>query len=302
MNDTRRARDRREPATGEPGGEATRPKESAETETRHEESTQASAPPRFFFDHGKLHDRETGQHLHTEADMMEACSDAASNARDEMRATDPWRRALDDKLVNIGLDCLGPGETPQQAIKRLIEWETTTALDPAVSEQAQALIEQGRASAPQVVEPTWQPVSETDLAAAEAHLAKASHGAAFGFVPADAHWLANITAHMIREVRATRASAPSVQVPDGWKLVPLEPTLEMRKACDNGPGAMVLTNSEIYRAMLSAAPAASPLQLVAHVDHAGTATIRWQEGLTLGHLPDGAPLFMGAAPAGQQGS
>lgn len=123
------------------------------SETRHEESTQASAPPRFFFDHGKLHDRETGQHLHTEADMMEACSDAASNARDEMRATDPWRRALDDKLVNIGLDCLGPGETPQQAIKRLIEWETTTALDPAVSEQAQALIEQGRASAPQVVEP-----------------------------------------------------------------------------------------------------------------------------------------------------
>jgi hypothetical protein len=62
----------------------------------------------------------------------------------------PWRQAMDAALVSAGLDCLAPGEEPAHAIKRLIEWETTTALDPAVSEEAQALIELGRASAPSV--------------------------------------------------------------------------------------------------------------------------------------------------------
>ena len=59
-----------------------------------------------------------------------------------------------------------------------------------------------------------------------------------------------------RLVAAALTSQPAVApvAPPGHRLVPVEPTPEMRKACDNGPGAMVLTNSEIYRAMLCAAP------------------------------------------------
>jgi hypothetical protein len=50
----------------------------------------------------------------------------------------------------------------------------------------------------------WQPVAEADLAAAEAWLMATPTRA--GFIPADAAYLANITAHMIREVRAARAA------------------------------------------------------------------------------------------------
>jgi hypothetical protein len=64
---------------------------------------------------------------------------------------------------------------------------------------------------------------------------------------------------------------PAVE-PAGWKLVPVEPTKEMRKACDNGPGAMVLTNSEIYRAMIAAAPVVESEEPVAWVS---LSELRW---------------------------
>jgi hypothetical protein len=68
---------------------------------------------------------------------------SAHPAAPQPASANPWRDALDDKLVNVGLDCLAPDEEPAHAIKRLIEWETMTALDPAVSAAAQALIERG---------------------------------------------------------------------------------------------------------------------------------------------------------------
>jgi hypothetical protein len=46
----------------------------------------------------------------------------------------------------------------------------------------------------------------------------------------------------------------------------------MRKACDNGPGAMVLTNSEIYRAMIAAAPVVESEEPVAWVS---LSELRW---------------------------
>ena len=56
---------------------------------------------------------------------------------------------------------------------------------------------------------------------------------------------------------------PAPIVPEGWKLVPIEPTYEMLEA---GEGAFVPTYTDtpvsvpfdVYRAMLAAAPEAKP--------------------------------------------
>lgn len=76
-------------------------------------------------------------------------------ARQGMRPeeTNPWRDAVDAALVSAGLDCLAPDADPAASVRRLLEWHETMALDPAISERAQALIERGQASAPQVVKP-----------------------------------------------------------------------------------------------------------------------------------------------------
>ena len=61
-----------------------------------------------------------------------------------------------------------------------------------------------------------------------------------------------------------RAAQPEPSVPDGWKLVPIEPTEEMVNAARNAPipavhldsiSAMAdIRNKVCYRAMLTAAP------------------------------------------------
>ena len=66
------------------------------------------------------------------------------------------------------------------------------------------------------------------------------------------------------EARVTGAQAqPAPSAPDGWKLVPIEPTYEMLEA---GEGALVPTYTDtpvsvpddVYRAMLASAPEAKP--------------------------------------------
>lgn len=54
----------------------------------------------------------------------------------------------------------------------------------------------------------------------------------------------------------TRASPPAVKVPDGWKLVPVEPTPEMRH---EGACARMMSRDVgfIWKRMLSAAPTVS---------------------------------------------
>jgi len=56
----------------------------------------------------------------------------------------PWKAAIDEALVVNCLDCIGPDETAEQALARLIAWEVETALDPAVSERAAALQSQAQ--------------------------------------------------------------------------------------------------------------------------------------------------------------
>ena len=66
-------------------------------------------------------------------------------AAPQVALAEPWRQAIDDALVAGGQDCLGPEESPAAAVNRLISHEVRVALDPAVSSEAQALIERGRA-------------------------------------------------------------------------------------------------------------------------------------------------------------
>mgnify|MGYP000258098809 FL=1 len=55
---------------------------------------------------------------------------------------DPWREAIDEELIALDL-CISEGESPKDAVKRLIDWHVQVALDPAVSGDAQALIDRG---------------------------------------------------------------------------------------------------------------------------------------------------------------
>jgi len=71
-------------------------------------------------------------------------------------APNPWREAIDTALITSGLDCLGPQDQPKEAVQRLIEWEHKLALDPAISAEAAALLNQRPPA------PTAQPDSEAD--------------------------------------------------------------------------------------------------------------------------------------------
>lgn len=57
-------------------------------------------------------------------------------------APNPWREAIDTALITSGLDCLGPQDQPTEAVQRLIEWEHKLALDPTISAEAAALLNQ----------------------------------------------------------------------------------------------------------------------------------------------------------------
>lgn len=59
----------------------------------------------------------------------------------------PWQTAVDDALISHCLDCTGPDTDPREAVARLVATAVQMALDPAISEQAQALIDRGRAEA-----------------------------------------------------------------------------------------------------------------------------------------------------------
>jgi len=61
--------------------------------------------------------------------------------------TTPWREAVIDALVVNHIYRKDHDADPRKAIRDLIEWEQKLALDPAVSAEAQALIDQGRREA-----------------------------------------------------------------------------------------------------------------------------------------------------------
>jgi hypothetical protein len=57
---------------------------------------------------------------------------------------DPWQQAIDDAMVSAHLG-VAEGDA-RECLRRLIAWHEMVALDPAVSSEAQALIERGRAA------------------------------------------------------------------------------------------------------------------------------------------------------------
>src|SRR5580692_7041987 len=62
-----------------------------------------------------------------------------------------WKQAIDYELVMIQLTA-DSFATPREAVHALINWHVSVALDPAVSRQAQALIDKGKADAANVAQ------------------------------------------------------------------------------------------------------------------------------------------------------
>lgn len=63
---------------------------------------------------------------------------------------DPWKAAIDDELVCCHIGTTDSFPDAKTALKNLIDWHVQIALDPAVSSDAQALIEKGKSAAPAV--------------------------------------------------------------------------------------------------------------------------------------------------------
>ena len=82
-------------------------------------------------------------------------SDAAlRTAIEELaRQAAEWRGAIEYALMVNCIDLPAPTEGPKEALARLVAWEVQIALDPAVSEAAQALVDKGRSTPPAAPEP-----------------------------------------------------------------------------------------------------------------------------------------------------
>ena len=63
---------------------------------------------------------------------------------------DPWKAAIDDELVCCHIGTTDSFPDAKAALKNLIDWNVQIALDPAVSSDAQALIEKGKSATPAV--------------------------------------------------------------------------------------------------------------------------------------------------------
>lgn len=65
-------------------------------------------------------------------------------AQDDERAPDPWHAAIDNELVCCHILNESNHNDPRKALQDIINWHVQVALDPAVSSDAQALIERGK--------------------------------------------------------------------------------------------------------------------------------------------------------------
>ena len=68
---------------------------------------------------------------------------------------DEWREAVHDELVTTWTFSAENKDDPRKALQDIINWHVRSALDQAVSSDAQALIERGKA-----MRDEWQPASE----------------------------------------------------------------------------------------------------------------------------------------------
>jgi len=102
--------------------------------------------------------------------------------------------------IDSALDCL-EDDDPRAARSILQGVRTILLLDVPAMREGDA--------APKLPEP-FQPIESVDLDYLEGLLPDLMEKSVF--FPADAHTLANMTAHMIREVRASRAATTQEQV------------------------------------------------------------------------------------------
>lgn len=64
--------------------------------------------------------------------------------QDDECAPDPWHAAIDNELVCCHILNESNHNDPRKALQDIINWHVQVALDPAVSSDAQALIERGK--------------------------------------------------------------------------------------------------------------------------------------------------------------
>ena len=70
-----------------------------------------------------------------------------ADLRAHLAEPNEWRDAIDDELVCLHLGTVDSFHSAHEALDALINWHIATALDPAVSSAAQALVDRGRAVA-----------------------------------------------------------------------------------------------------------------------------------------------------------
>lgn len=95
-------------------------------------------------------------------ELQQACYEALSAA--PAVPADQWKAAIDDELVCCHIGTTDSFPDAKAALKNLIDWHVSVALDPAVSSDAQALIDKGKSAAPAVREPL---IDEMDAVASK---------------------------------------------------------------------------------------------------------------------------------------
>ena len=79
-----------------------------------------------------------------------------------LREAERWRDAVIDQLDVMHITCARHKEDPVFAVHDCMAYGVNLALDPALSEQAQALIEAEREACAKVCESEWSTVSERE--------------------------------------------------------------------------------------------------------------------------------------------
>jgi hypothetical protein len=64
-------------------------------------------------------------------------------AADRAQRKDTWREAIDEARLSLMLDITAPDANPAASVKELVSWANELALNPAISSDAQALIDRG---------------------------------------------------------------------------------------------------------------------------------------------------------------
>jgi len=88
------------------------------------------------------------QRLKAAHDDLNRVTAAIAACRAALAQPDGWQLAIDDQMVIAHIDTTDGGD-PVKCLRQVIDWHVAVALDPAVSESAQALIDRGKAEAAQ---------------------------------------------------------------------------------------------------------------------------------------------------------